>query len=66
MTPELTAWLNGLTLTAPFTLADVKELYAMIRKAVDKKTRVEVYSIDHRFARIHIVIGTSERFVDVV
>jgi hypothetical protein len=65
----LVVWLESVVPTSPFTLADVKALYDMIRNAVPTDSQVEVHATDHRFTRVHVLIqserGVIDRILDV-
>lgn len=69
-TETLVAWLETVVPTKPFTLADAKELYALIRNAAATDSKVEVHATDHTFTRVHVLIasehGVIERVIDVV
>lgn len=68
-TETLVAWLEGVVPTTPFTLADAKEFYDLIRKTVSKDDVVEVHATDHRFTRVHVLVrserGVFDRIIDV-
>ncbi len=58
---QLNTWLNGVTCTRPFTCADARELYTMIKNALPNAF-VEVYTT--RGDKVHVRIGDpSSKFV---
>lgn len=67
MTPDqFVRWLEGVKLTAPFTLADASELKAMIKTAVpDASVDIHAPHGDKVFVRVATERGEIERVIDV-
>lgn len=61
------AWLASVTLTHPFTLDDARELFGMIRNAIDAQ-HIDVYTgtDDKVHVRVETERGVIERVIDVV
>ena len=61
MTPDqFVRWLEGVKLTAPFTIADASELKAMIKTALGSDTIVEVHTLGSSTDKVFVLAKRGE------
>ena len=67
MNPAFLACLNAVRCTAPFTCADAKAFYDLIRGLLGEDARIDVFTRlgDKVFVRVESPRGIFERAIDV-